>query len=186
MTDAWDPDQYHRFRAERQRPFFDLLALVGGGPPARVYDLGCGTGELTAELHRRLGAATTVGVDNSAAMLERAAAFAGPGLRFEEGDITAFGGRGETADVVFSNAALQWLPDHPAVVARWAGALGPGGQLAVQVPANADHPSHLVAAEVATEAPFAAAMGGDPPADPVRGVTGAGDTNTGQFAAGPT
>jgi trans-aconitate 2-methyltransferase len=53
--------------------------------------------------------------------------------------------------VLIANASLQWVADHPAVVARWRSSLRPGGQLAVQVPSNADHPSHLVAAEVAAE-----------------------------------
>jgi trans-aconitate 2-methyltransferase len=68
---------------------------------------------------------------------------------------------------VFSNAALQWVPDHAAVLARWTGSLRPGGQVAVQVPANADHASHLVATKVAAEEPFASALGGTPPPDVV-------------------
>src|SRR5262245_5272780 len=60
--DAWNPDQYGRFRAERSQPFFDLLELVRARPGMRVVDLGCGTGELTAAMHRRLEARETVGV----------------------------------------------------------------------------------------------------------------------------
>ena len=61
----WDPDQYERFKAERTRPFWDLLALVQPVPGGRVVDLGCGTGELTKELHRVLEASETVGIDSS-------------------------------------------------------------------------------------------------------------------------
>lgn len=168
-TDGWDPGQYERFAAERAQPFFDLMAMVRPVPDGTVVDLGCGTGELTARLHHHTAAATTVGVDNSAAMLERARGVEAPGLRFEEGDIGSFAPT-EPPDVIFANAALHWVPDHPALIARLTSALGPGGQLAVQVPANVDHPSHTVAAEVALEEPFRAAMGGDPPADVVRGV----------------
>jgi len=54
------------------------------------------------------------------------------------------------------------------VLAQWVAALRPGGQLAVQVPANHDAPSHTVAWEVAHLPEFAAAFGpGGPPADPV-------------------
>ena len=166
-TQGWDPDQYHRFRREREAPFDDLLGLLRPVPGGRVIDLGCGTGELTVRLHRRLGAAQTVGVDRSAAMLERAAEVVVPGVRFERGDMGAFADVGGW-DVVAANASLHWLPDHPAVLARWALALRPGGQVAVQVPANLDHPSHRVASEVAAE--FAPAFGGEPPADPVRSV----------------
>jgi trans-aconitate 2-methyltransferase len=56
------------------------------------------------------------------------------------------------------------------VLARWTTALGAAGQLAVQVPANADHPAHLLAGELAEEEPFRSALGGAPPPDPVRRV----------------
>jgi trans-aconitate 2-methyltransferase len=161
---SWDPDQYHRFRREREAPFDDLLALLGPAPGGRAIDLGCGTGELTVRLHGHLGSAETVGVDRSASMLSRAASVAGRGVRFEEADIGAFADVGAW-DVVVANASLHWVPDHPTVLARWARALRPGGQLAVQVPANADHPSHQVAASV-----FASAFDGAPPPDPVRSV----------------
>ncbi len=168
-ADGWDPVQYEQFKAERSQPFHDLVALLRPVPGGRVLDLGCGTGELTRLLHEHLGAAVTVGVDSSPAMLEQAGAFAGGGLSFEPGDIEVLG-PAPPVDVVFANAALQWVPEHEAVLERWASLLGPGGQLAVQVPANLDHPSHRVIRELATEAPFATAGDGPPPDDRVRSV----------------
>src|SRR5262249_42755330 len=109
--DAWNPAQYDRFRAERQQPFFDLLGLVRPQPGMRAVDLGCGTGELTSALHRRLGARETLGLDSSDAMIARSDRHAEPGLRFERGDIADFVAS-EPFDLVFSNAALHWLPDH--------------------------------------------------------------------------
>ena len=164
----WDPDQYERFRAERARPFWDLVTLLQPCPGGRVVDLGCGTGELTKELHRVLGASETVGIDSSAAMLERAMPLAGAGLRFEEGDIATW----EPApyDVVFSNAALHWVPDHRSLLARLTRALPVRSQLAVQVPANTDHPSHTVSMEIAGEAPFVDVFAGDPTPDPATRV----------------
>jgi trans-aconitate 2-methyltransferase len=163
-TASWDPDQYERFKAERSRPFWDLVTLVQPCPDGRVVDLGCGTGELTKELHVHLGASETVGIDSSVAMLERARAFAGAGLRFEAGDIATW----EPApyDLVFSNAALHWLPDHHRLLARLTQAIPAGGQLAVQVPANTDHPSHMVGMGLANETPFREALADDPPPDP--------------------
>ena len=149
-TDTWDPEQYERFRAEREQPFRDLLGLVRPRPDMRIVDLGCGTGELTRELHRELAARQTVGLDSSPAMLERSAPHAGGGLRFEPGDIASFAER-DAFDLVFSNAALHWVPDHEALLARLTNALRTHGQLAVQVPANFDHPSHLTATEVGAE-----------------------------------
>ena len=157
--DAWDPAQYERFHDERARPFLDLLALVRPRAGMRVVDLGCGTGELTARLHRELEAQQTVGIDSSDAMLAKARPLAGDGLSFEPGDIATFAPVA-TWDLVFSNAALHWIDDHPALFARLTAALRSGGQLAVQMPANFDHPSHVVAAEVAGEAPFRDALGG--------------------------
>jgi trans-aconitate 2-methyltransferase len=164
--DTWNPEQYARFAAERAQPFHDLLDLVRPVPGGQVVDLGCGSGELTAELHRRLRAAQTLGLDSSPAMLERAGPLAGDGLRFELGDIAEFGGGGW--DVVFSNAALQWLPGHEALFGRLAGALAAGGQLAVQMPANFDHPSHVVADELAGEEPFRSELGGWRGMTPIR------------------
>ena len=167
-AERWDPDQYERFRAERAKPFWDLAGLVQPRPGGRVVDLGCGTGELTRELHRLLRASETVGIDSSPAMLERAREFAGEGLRFERGDIATW----EPApfDVVFSNAALHWLPDHPQLLTRLTRALPDGGQLAVQVPANGDHPSHTVGMAVADEPPFAEVFAADAPPDPATRV----------------
>jgi trans-aconitate 2-methyltransferase len=92
-------------------------------------------------------------------MLERSAEHAGGGLAFELGDIAEWA-PAEPVDVLFSNAALHWVDDHGELFARLTSAVAPGGQLAVQVPANHDHPSHLVAERVAGEEPFRAALGG--------------------------
>ena len=156
--DAWQPDQYARFRAEREQPFHDLVALVKPVPGGRVVDLGCGTGVLTRVLHQHTRAAETVGIDRSDAMLAQSAKHAGDGVRFERGEIEKFARR--RLDVVFSNAALQWVDDHASLFARLVATLKPGGQLAVQMPSNHDHPSHTVAHIVAREPRHAAALGG--------------------------
>lgn len=157
--DTWDPNQYERFRDERSLPFYDLLALVQQRPGMRVVDLGCGTGALTAEMHRRLQARETIGIDSSASMLAKARAFASEAVRFTAGDLGQFVARG-AYDLVVSNAALQWVSQHDEVLQRWSEALTADGQLAVQVPANDDHPSHSVAHSIAGEAPFRDALGG--------------------------
>ena len=172
MTDAWNPVIYDRFKAERSQPFVDLVGLVRGRTP-RLVDLGCGTGELTRRAVETLGSTDALGIDHSWAMLVNAAAHALRGrLRFLEGDIGEWTADRD-CDLVLANASLQWVPDHPAVLARWTAALAPGGQIAVQMPTNAAYPSHTVAVEVAREKPFVSAFGpAGPPLDPVAAYVG--------------
>jgi trans-aconitate 2-methyltransferase len=159
---AWDPSQYNRFAAEREQPFWDLFSQLEPVGRAQVVDLGCGDGRLTVALHERLGAERTTGVDNSPSMLAVAIQRNEDGVDFLDADIACWPEGAERVEIIFSNAALQWVSDHEGVLSRWRGALDPGGQLAVQVPANADHPSHEVLRALADEL-----LGGSAPADPV-------------------
>lgn len=147
----WDPDQYLRFKAERFRPFEDLVGLVERRQGMVVVDLGCGTGELTRRIADALDSADVIGVDNSAEMLAKAAEFERAGLRFELADLTAVEG---TYDLVISNAAIQWVDDHPALLGRLWTMLAPGGQLCVQQPSNFDHPSQVIANDLALDLRF--------------------------------
>ncbi len=151
--DTWNPDQYEKFKRERYQPAYDLMDLLEPKAGMKVIDLGCGTGELTAELHRRLEGARTTGIDLSPAMLEKAVAYEEPGLDFRLGNIAEFG-LSNTFDLIFTNAALQWVPDHPNLFARLYDSLKAGGQLAVQVPNNFDHPSQTVAVEMRVRSPY--------------------------------
>lgn len=166
MGDAWNPEQYERFRNERSQPFFDLLSLVRPRPGLRVIDLGCGTGELTAELHEKLGASRTQGIDSSGAMLARCAALPpSPTLTFERADIATLASAWsrepkERFDLVFSNAALHWLPSHEQLLSQITCAIAPKGQIAVQVPANHDHPTHTIAATIAAEPEYREPLSG--------------------------
>jgi trans-aconitate 2-methyltransferase len=163
----WNPDQYHKFQAERSAPFDDLLALVSIRPNLKGVDLGCGTGELTRRLADALPECNFLGLDKSPAMLERASAYAKPGLRFELGDQTRLAG---CYDLIFSNAALQWSENHPELIpALWL-SLNPGGQMAVQVPSNHHHISHRLIRETAQEEPFRTVLGGWVRIAPVLGI----------------
>jgi len=166
-TSDWDPRQYDRFKELRARPFWDLIGGLGDvASGATAADLGCGTGELTVAAAERLRVASMVGVDRSPNMLAQAAGRSTDRVRFEQGDIAAWAAPGDH-DLVLANASLQWVPDHRGVLARWFASLRPGGRLAVQVPYNHDHPSHLASIDVAHREPFVSAMGGEPPPDPV-------------------
>ena len=153
----WDPAQYERFLRERSAPFEDLLRLMRVRPGLRVVDLGCGTGGLTSRLADHLPGSTVTGIDSSAEMLERATPLVREGLNFETGDIESVEGRW---DLVFSNAAIQWVDDHPALVPRLMSLVDDGGQLVVQLPSNQRHLTHTLLREVAAEPRFAEALSG--------------------------
>ncbi len=168
----WNPDTYQKFAAERAAPFEDLLALIPRRPGLAVIDLGCGTGELTGRLAEALPASTVIGIDNSPEMLARAEPLARPGLQFARQAIEDVQG---AWDVVFSHAAIHWLPDHAALIPRLLGLVRPGGRLAVQMPSNHGHVTHRLIAAIATEAPYAAALGGWTRPVPVLEVTAYAD-----------
>lgn len=143
---TWDPAQYARFRDQRSRPFFELLARVRHLQPANIVDLGCGTGALTEVLSDLWPDASITGIDRSAEMLQRAGKNPRPNLRFEQNDIARFVPNGE--DLIFSNAALHWIRDHESLLLNFAKSLRPGGALAFQVPSNFDAPSHVLLRKV--------------------------------------
>ena len=153
----WDPNQYHKFQAQRSAPFYDLLALVEVRPHLKVVDLGCGTGELTRQLADALPESDVTGLDSSPQMLDKAVSFSSPNLRFVQGDQAQLTGEW---DLIFSNAALHWSEDHAELIPDLYGRLKPGGQIAVQVPSNFDHISHQLIRETAGEEPFRSILQG--------------------------
>ena len=156
----WDADQYEKFRGERSRPFFDLLSRIPDGSYKSIFDLGCGTGDLTAVLADQWPEARVIGVDNSDEMLAAAAAHADPGrLDFVKDDIATWKSA-QPADLIVSNAAFHWVPDHEALIRRVAEFLGKKGILAVQVPANFDSPSHTLLRDTIAGGPWAGKLEG--------------------------
>jgi trans-aconitate 2-methyltransferase len=142
---TWDPAQYLRFGNERFRPALDLIARISLEAPEVVYDLGCGTGSATAALKGRWPSARVVGVDGSSEMLERARE-GGGGIEWERADLRTWR-PDEPCDLLFSNAALQWVGGHEELFPRLLGYLKPEGVLAVQMPNNFGAPTHTTIAE---------------------------------------
>lgn len=160
----WDPERYRQFAGERSRPFYELISRIGATDPGLVADLGCGPGELTLDLCQRWPDADVVGVDSSPEMIAAAEAVlrgiaGGPSrLRFVQQDAWAWE-PDRAPDVIVSNALLQWVPDHQALMARWAGWLAGGGWLAVQLPANFGAPMHRLIREICGSARWAPLIG---------------------------
>jgi trans-aconitate 2-methyltransferase len=149
---SWNPDQYLKFSQPRLRPALDLLARLILHDPHRIYDLGCGTGNVTAALLQRWPSAVISGVDSSASMLAQAAS-ALPQVLWQQQSL----GQWEAdvpADLIYSNAALHWLPDHQHLFPRLLASLKPGGVLAVQMPRNFAAPSHTMIADTARAGPW--------------------------------
>ncbi|XXT39896.1 trans-aconitate 2-methyltransferase [Sorangium sp. So ce513] len=142
----WDPVQYLRFEDQRARPAVDLLGRIALTVPGEIVDLGCGAGNITRLVAQRFPDRGVVGVDSSPEMLARARVVL-PGARFLEGDIARFVPAAPPA-LIFSNAALHWLDDHPALFPALLGRLAKGGVLAVQMPRNHGAPSHTAMVEV--------------------------------------
>lgn len=143
----WNPEAYARFRGLRLRPALDLLAQLGDLPPGAVVDLGCGDGAVAADLRRRFADRPLIGVDSSATMLAGARA-CGLYQALHQADIALWAPDAPPA-LIYSNAALHWLPDHALLMPRLASRLAPGGWLAVQMPRQFDQPSHRFLRDIA-------------------------------------
>lgn len=157
MSAGWNPELYRRFEDERTRPARELLQRVALDAPTRIWDLGCGPGNSTELLAARYPGAELVGTDNSQAMLDSARRRL-PQCRFELSDIARWQ-PGDPPDLIYSNAALQWVGSHETLIPHLFAQLATGGVLAFQMPDNREEPTHRLMREVARLAPWQARIG---------------------------
>lgn len=163
---TWNPAQYLKFAQPRFRPAQDLLARVTRESPQTVYDLGCGAGNVTQMLASRWPGASITGVDSSAEMIAEASK-GNSHIAWQQQSIATW--KPEIpADVIFSNAALHWLPQHESLFPRLMEQLAPGGVLAVQMPRNFGAPSHTLIWETVSNGPWQAKFEHLPRTSPVR------------------
>ena len=146
MSD-WNPKQYLKFEAQRTQPSLDLAMRLRRYAPKSILDLGCGPGNSTAVLREVFPDAALCGLDSSQNMIDKARA-AHPALSFRLGDVQALEG---TYDLLFSNACLQWLPDHRRLLPHLMHSLNDGGVLAVQIPMNPDEPLFRIIRQTAAD-----------------------------------
>lgn len=144
---TWNPQQYLKFAEERSRPCRDLAARVEIASPRRIIDLGCGPGNSAEILSLRWPEAAITGLDSSAAMIDAARA-ASPQYDWRIDDIPGWAAGEECFDLVFSNAALQWVGEHGVVFPQLLARVAEGGALAVQIPGNYKEPQHQLMREV--------------------------------------
>ena len=149
---AWNPGIYNQYKSERAAAFHDLLNLVRPVEAMQVIDLGCGTGELTKTITEKLTGATVKGIDSSAEMLAEAPA--GDHLTFEVKTVEEQLKSDEKFDLVFSNAAIQWVYDHETIFPQMIASLNKGGQLAIQMPAQHHNMTNILLGELADEPAF--------------------------------
>ena len=152
---SWDPYQYRRYSDHRLRPALDLIERIPVIAPRTVYDLGCGTGNVTRLLARRWPEARVVGLDHSPEMLAEAmageqAAGEPSAIGWVQADLRDWQPEG-APDLLFSNATLHWLPDHAALFPNLLASIAPGGALAVQMPRSWGLDSHRLMRETLTD-----------------------------------
>lgn len=145
----WNAEQYSKFKKERTLPAIDLANSINSENVRTVLDVGCGIGNSTAVLKRRFPNARIIGADNSDDMLA-AARKNNPDLEFMKLDAsTDIVNISDRFDVVFSNACIQWIPNHRLLIKRLMELLKEDGTLAIQIPQQAKHPMHRIVKSVA-------------------------------------
>lgn len=155
---AWNPDTYNQFKSERFAPFYDCLNLITIKEGINVIDLGCGTGELTRKLADALPGSSVLGIDSSQEMLNDSKAFENEQVRFELRSIGEQVKQETKWDLVFSNAAIQWVYNHAELLPQVISLVKPEGQLVIQMPDQNQNASNLILDELATEQPFCTAL----------------------------
>ncbi len=155
---TWNPDQYLKFMGERTQPSIDLAARIEIDDPQSVIDIGCGPGNSTRILRRKWKGTQLFGLDSSPEMIRKAKDDM-PDIEWMVGDAMTFGFV-RKYDIVFSNAALQWMKNHTSLVPRLFGIVNAGGALAVQVPANQDSPIQRAIVEVARKVRWSSSLAG--------------------------
>ena len=153
---TWNADLYLQFATERTQPSIDLTARIQLEGPRRIVDLGCGPGNSTAVLRGRWPGAELLGLDHSPDMIAKARADF-PGGRWEQAEIPTWA-PAEKFDLVFTNAALQWVPNHATLIPHLFAQVAAGGALAVQVPAHLESPLHRAILEIADDPEWCAGM----------------------------
>lgn len=154
----WNPELYLKFDKERSQPSIDLVSRISCDKPDKIVDIGCGPGNSTQILHQRWPEADIVGVDNSPAMIKKASTDY-PNQRWLLLDAEK-DSMDEKFDIIFSNATIQWIPNHDELIKKFSHLLNDQGVLAVQLPLFFDMPLGKSISEIAKQPKWEAATKG--------------------------
>lgn len=157
MSD-WNPNLYMQFRSERTQPSIDLISKINSIEPKSVIDVGCGPGNSTQVLVNRWPKAKITGLDSSSAMIQKAK-HDYPNQNWIVTDALSYEPEIKY-DIIFSNAVIQWIPNHENLLKKFHGSLSDEGLLAIQIPLFWDMPLGKVLNETANDIRWKALMVG--------------------------
>lgn len=146
----WNSEQYLKFKTERTQPAIDLVSRINTPNPRKILDVGCGPGNSTEVLYNKYPDAYILGVDKSEEMI-KTAKLKYPNLDFKICDVSKdLSELDGDFDIVFSNACIQWVPDHKHLLENMLNLLNNNGVLAVQIPMHYNEPIHKAIDELAS------------------------------------
>lgn len=146
----WNPNQYLKFQSCRIQPAIDLVSRIELESPKIIIDLGCGTGTSTGVLRAQWPNAKIIGIDSSSEMLEEAQR-TDSSVEWIQTDLNDWQPN-RTYDLIFSNAALQWIKSVEGLLSLAIDSLSNNGAVAFQVPNNERSPYHRCIIELAESA----------------------------------
>jgi trans-aconitate 2-methyltransferase len=149
---VWNPQQYLKFSGHRLRPAVDLLMRIPDFAVRTAADLGAGAGNVTKLIKERWPDAAVLALEGSREMVA-AGQKAAPNVEWLQQDLASWQPQ-RKFDLVYSNAALHWLPDHATLFPGLIQTVEPAGFMAVQMPRNFTAPSHLLIGETALNGPW--------------------------------
>jgi trans-aconitate 2-methyltransferase len=144
----WNSEQYLKFKTERTQPAIDLVNRINMVNPKKILDIGCGPGNSTQVLSNKFPGVYILGIDKSEEMISTAK-MKYPILDFKICDVSKdLSQLDSDFDIVFSNACLQWVPDHKNLLKNMLNLLNKNGVLAVQIPMHYNEPIHKIIGEL--------------------------------------
>ena len=152
MSTTWNPDLYLKFQRERTQPSIDLVSRIDLDSLGKIIDVGCGPGNSTKVLADRWPLSSITGVDTSEEMIAKAI-HDYPDWSWIRADVRKLPST-PSYDLVYSNAAIQWVPDHEILIPRLFNMVKAPGAFAAQVPLFEGMPVRQAIAGVVESAPW--------------------------------